>query len=570
MGYFRNVECPKCHAGHGLGIYDDNGSYNGKCHQCSALFWNINIDAPEFQEQMQSVQSSEQSFQETIDQILTYPYANIPERGWNYPESKEYGVRVGMDASGVPKYLYYPYFRQGKLSFYKRREIATKTFLIIGNTQDCGFFGSQLYQGGGKLIIIVEGEDDVGAASRIFRDCNKNYRVISLINGAGIDKEGKGVVDKATIKNLSFLQEFQTVMLALDQDIPGQAMSVALAELICGETEVKFMTFSEKDARDMYRNNLHKDFLNAFFHAHKFVPNNLIRGEDITDEELRKPLAAGWPLPFPKIQKLLHGLRHGDTGGEITILAGGTGLGKTTCLREIEYFIKKTQHINIGHIYLEEPHIKTAQALIAMDNNVPIAAYRENPQIVSDEDYRRSKEELINGSIFHKHYGSLASEKLIHEMNYMFNREKCELIILDHVSMLTSGMESSREGERKDIDLLMTRLANFVTITGAHVIAACHLKRKSVSMKKDEYGKLDPDMAPYNRGGRVGPDALRGSASLEQLVHNIIALEGDNSGDEGTDPNLRWMRVCKNREWGELGLADYLRYSPQTGRIQTT
>jgi twinkle protein len=54
--------------------------------------------------------------------------------------------------------------------------------------------------------------------------------------------------------------------------------------------------------------------------------------------------------------------------------------------------------------------------------------------------------------------------------------EKCDFIILDHIHRHVR-MESSSEGERKDIDILMTRLAQLVQETGVGIIAIVHLKR---------------------------------------------------------------------------------------------
>jgi hypothetical protein len=84
-------------------------------------------------------------------------------------------------------------------------------------------------------------------------------------------------------------------------------------------------------------------------------------------------------------------------------------------------------------------------------------------------------------------------------------------------------------------------------------------------MLYDNEGKLDRENAPFNRGGVISIDDLRGSAALEQLPHNIIALEGDIMDPK--DPHLRWWRLLKCREWSNLGVKDYMKYNPQTGRL---
>jgi twinkle protein len=94
---------------------------------------------------------------------------------------------------------------------------------------------------------------------------------------------------------------------------------------------------------------------------------------------------------------------------------------------------------------------------------------------------------------------------------------KVDFIVLDHISIVTSGIESSSEGERKDIDILMTRLRSLIEETGIGIVAIVHLKRVN--------GKN------FNEGAQVSLSDLRGSGSLEQLSDNVIALERNQQVD---------------------------------------
>jgi twinkle protein len=100
--------------------------------------------------------------------------------------------------------------------------------------------------------------------------------------------------------------------------------------------------------------------------------------------------------------------------------------------------------------------------------------------------------------LFYDHFGSLESERLLTMMRFMA-ASGCRFIVLDHISIVHSGNETN--DERKDIDILMTKLASFVKETGVGVIAVVHLKR----------GKN------YNEGDAISLTDMRGSASIEQL-----------------------------------------------------
>jgi twinkle protein len=58
---------------------------------------------------------------------------------------------------------------------------------------------------------------------------------------------------------------------------------------------------------------------------------------------------------------------------------------------------------------------------------------------------------------------------------------------------------------------------------------------------------------------------MRGSGSLEQLSDTVVAMERNQQDDE--QKNLSTIRVLKNRRVGETGVADTLRYFPDTGRL---
>jgi twinkle protein len=113
-----------------------------------------------------------------------------------------------------------------------------------------------------------------------------------------------------------------------------------------------------------------------------------------------------------------------------------------------------------------------------------------------------------------------------------------------------SGQESSGEGERKDIDRLMTKLRQLAEKTGVGIIAIVHLRQ--------------PEGKPHEEGGRVTLSQLRGSGSLKQLSDNVVAIERNQ---QGSDPNQSVIRVLKCREFGETGVTDVITYNPITGRL---
>lgn len=231
-------------------------------------------------------------------------------------------------------------------------------------------------------------------------------------------------------------------------------------------------------------------------------------------------------------------------------ITGNSGIGKTTFAREVGYHLLD-KGFTVAFIALETQMEDVARSLIAMDNNVPAHQLIFNPNCIDDEAYESSYNKLIksNKTHFFRHWGSLDCDTLKSKMMYFAKALKVDFIILDHVSMIIAGNDSS--DERKDIDMLFETMTKIVVETGVGIIPIIHLKRVQ--------GKR------FNRGDEVELTDLRGSAGAEQMSFNVWALERDQQGDE---KDIVRLRNLKNRVLGFTGPADTLRYDHVTGRLQ--
>jgi twinkle protein len=139
---------------------------------------------------------------------------------------------------------------------------------------------------------------------------------------------------------------------------------------------------------------------------------------------------------------------------------------------------------------------------------------------------------------------------LLAKIRYMAKGLQVDFLILDHVSIVVSGFAS--DDERKNLDMLMTKLRSLVEETGIGVIAISHLRR--------------PPDGSYNEGKQVSLSSLRGSAGIEQLSDTVVALERDQQAEEGVK-DISTIRVLKNRTVGILGEAGKVKYIHDTGRL---
>lgn len=70
------------------------------------------------------------------------------------------------------------------------------------------------------------------------------------------------------------------------------------------------------------------------------------------------------------------------------------------------------------------------------------------------------------------------------------------------------------------------------------------------------------------QGVQISLSMLRGSHSIAQISDAVIAMERDQQASDPVVANTTTIRVLKNRYAGETGIATYLLYDSDTGRMQ--
>ena len=517
-----HIACPLCPSSDGYSV-NDRGY--GTCFSCGGK--THPKDSPK---------ATNMNTKKAQDLLPTGVFKPLVKRKIDEEICKKFGYSIGEDAKGNVVQIAAYRDDTGHIIAQKLR-YAGKDFRSTGDMKKAGMFGQHLWKTKGKRIVITEGEIDCLAYATV---TNGTWPVVSVKSGA---QSAKSDIKKS----LEFLEGYESCIFLFDQDSVGIAAAHECAALL-SPGKAYIATLPLKDAGEMLEKYMVKELLTAVYDAKAFRPDGIVSGADISMDDLLSVVKPGFSIPYPKLGAKLHGLRK----RELTLMTAGSGIGKSTLAREIGYHLVKTHGLKIGNVFLEESYTKTAHGYIAIDNNVPLGTLREEPNCITPEAYQKSLDSVVKTQYFYDHFGSIDSENLISKLKFMATSLECDFIILDHISIVVSGQKSSGEGERKDIDLLMTALRGLVEQTGVGLIAITHLKRPDGGRKS------------YNEGGRVTLQDMRGSASLEQLSDNIIAVERDQQGD---NPDQSRIRLLKNREFGDLGEADLNEFNTTTGRL---
>lgn len=404
-----------------------------------------------------------------------------------------------------------------------------KDFVFLGDIKASGLYGQHLWKDGGKMVTVVEGELDALSLSQA--QGNK-WAVVSVPNGAAGAK-------KAIQRNLEWLNKFETVVFMMDNDEDGIKAAKECAALL-PPNKAKIATLPLKDASDMLVAGRAQEMIQAMWSAKSFRPDGIVGMSELWERISSRKVNNAFDYPFKAVNDKTMGIRK----GEIVTFTAGSGIGKSQICREIAYHLIE-QGQKIGYIALEESVERTSLGLMS------IAA--DKLLHLTDDDmteYKPIFEKLAPHVELYDHWGSTDSENLMNRIRYMVRGCECDFIVLDHLSIVVSGVEEG--DERRLIDNTMTKLRALVEELKCGMILVSHLKRP-------------PQGKGHEEGAHTSLAQLRGSAAIGQLSDIVIGAERDQQSDT---PDLTTLRVLKNRWTGDTGVAGKLSYNKETGRIK--
>lgn len=431
-----------------------------------------------------------------------------------------------------------PYYKKRKLVAQHLR-FPNKDFIWLGKPNDVELFGQHLWSPNSPRLIITEGEIDCLSVAQVF---GLKWPVVSVSNGAQSAK-------KVVLANLHFVNQFPEVVLAFDNDEQGKKAAQEVAAVLTPGRVKLFRYPSEevKDPNELLQAGQGQMIAQGVFQAVPYRPDGIIAGTELYDA-MWSELAEGFLSPYPALNDLLYGFRK----GELYLFTAGSGIGKSTIVHEIAAHFLREHKLKIGVLALEESKRRTAERYGTVVLNKPLHL----PHIkaaLSEEEKKKAFEETIGSGRFwlYDHWGSTQIGTLLNNLRYLAVGCAVDWIVLDHISIVVSGLDDLGDSERQTIDRLMTKLRQLVEETGVGVLAVVHLSRPK-------------DGKSWNEGRAVSLTSLRGSGALEQLSDVVIALERNQYSE---DPDLAVVRVIKNRPIGKIGKADVLRYNHNTGRL---
>lgn len=510
--FITHTPCPACPSSDGYAVYDDGHGY---CFVCGHF------------EGITDTRSKPKLNHELIDDG---EYKTLGKRKITLETTKRWGYQVGK-FKGKPVQIA-NYKDDGGNIVAQKIRFPNKDFLFIGDTKAAGLYGKHLWRDGGKRVVVCEGEVDALSVSQVI---GKSWPVVSVPTGS---KGAKGAIQK----DLEWLCKFDSVILMFDNDEAGRSAMKECAGLFPAG-KAKICTLPMKDANEMLVAGETKELSNAMFDAKSYRPDGIVNGSELWDVVTKEDDTQSFEYPYAGINGKTLGIRK----GEIVTVTAGSGIGKSQLCREFAHFLLQ-QGETVGYIALEESVKRTSLGLMSLAINKPLHLGNTD---VNDKELKEAFDSTLGtGRVYmYDHWGSTDSDNLMDKIRYLANGCNCGWIVLDHISIVVSGMDSG--DERRMIDNTMTKLRTLVEEVKVGLILVSHLKR--------------PEGKGHEEGARTTLAQLRGSAGIAQLSDIVIGCERDQQDKDMA--NVTVVRVLKNRWTGETGVACLLEYDKSTGRM---
>lgn len=522
---------------------------------------------------------------EKVEDVLKYSFEDIPERNITKKTCERFGVRAGLsetDGETIEAYYFPSYNQKGKIVGFSKQDI-TKSKDERGHWTAIGTvtIGNKLFgqdvaesvQRKRSNVVITEGQLDTMSVYQALVDNVQGTKYEGMEPFVVSIPLGTANAVESILHNEKFCTSFTELTIFMDDDyctpaetrkgiMKGHEAREAIASALVG-SGLSLMTVSPsegfKDASDYLQADKSTELAKLVqFGKRVYSAEKITRASDVSLEELLTPRPEGcYVNVFPKLMDKIHGFRT----RELTVLTSPSNTGKSTICALFASAFEQQGH-RVGLMFLEETNKETLQRMVASKLKVSYLRFKDKPlECASKEKIEQAYNEIVeaNSVVMLDHFGSLPVEDLMNKIKHMHLVEGCKYIILDHLSLCISGLET--DNERKALDLIMTRLAAFCAANEVCVIAVSHINRAGTAdqLKAQKGHENEPYWI------RVSKESMRSSASLEQLAFIVLGIEPEILPDRSRG-RIR-LTVLKNRPWGYLGIADTFKIDEDTWEV---
>lgn len=544
----------KCGTKTGLQVFarDDDDTVDGYCFSCGTYVRNPYEEPRNADTIPQPKIRTEKEIKAELAEIDGYPTVALDARKLSAAGLEEYGVKIGLSEEDgrTPELAYFPYTKDGKTVGYKVKLLSNGRVWSVGDLKGVDFFGWELAKArGGKRLIIVEGEFDAVALSRIIERYTKEEwkdfkpAVISLPHGAG----------SAANDLLKFKQKidahFKEIILCFDMDDPGRK---AVEDVMRIFPEARSANLPAKDANECLLKGVSKAAFQAVtFNAATPKNTSLIFGEQLHEAAREVAQYGELTWPWDHINEKTRGIRYGET----IYIGAGVKMGKSEIVNSLGAHFIKNHGIKIFMVKPEEANKKTYKLIAGK----LMGRIFHDPKVEFDFDAYDEAGKVLDGKLamvnLYQHLGWATLQADIRSAANW----GAKAIFIDPITNLTNG-ENAGEANTK-LQEIAQELAAMALDLNIVIFIFCHLKapegniskeKREASYKNGKYIGLGN--CPHEMGGDIYSNQFAGSRAMMRSCNMMLGLEGNKDDELGQEErNMRHIVLLEDREFGETG-----------------
>jgi archaellum biogenesis ATPase FlaH len=479
-------------------------------------------------------------------------------RGIKDETLKLFNIRTAYDDDGTPSERFYPIYKSvdGKVTMVgcHKRIVAGKDFRAVGlNSKNCMLFGQKEAKGS-KRVVLVGGQEDVAAATQMFREWSKNKDNVAPVDFVS-STVGETSCAEQCRANYDFLDSYDEILVDMDNDEAGERAKEALLEVLPVQ-KTKVMSYNAKDANKALNDKMKDDYIRAIYNAKKPPVVGVLSGSEIFDrmvESLSMPLI---PLP-PELKPLQDKLCGGLPVGEIINILAASGIGKTCITNMLIKFWIFNSPYKVGILSLEAGAGKFFSRLVSGYLKRNIAQFETPEDKV--EFVMENKEEIFellvnkegderfsliddNGDLDNLTEAKRTIERLIRQAG-------CEVIVIDPIQDLLDSLTTEEQaafiGWQKKLKAR----------DGVSFININHT-RKSGGGKKSG-----------SQGGELVEEDMQGTSAIYKSGAVNIIISRDKTAEDVDVRNTTNIMLGKSRDVGDTGPAGQLFYEIKTAQL---
>lgn len=407
-------------------------------------------------------------------------------------------------------------------------------------------FGQHL--GSDGTLVLTEGEID---AMTVY-ECLYKHRHQSKFVVASIP-DGAASAKKSCTDQLTYILGFKRVVIFMDNDEPGRKAATDLAALI-GPTAAIAGGFPYKDANEAWMGDDYNAILEAINNARRHRPEAIVHAPELLNKILNPERRFGLPYPWAGWNRMTEGMK----AGQLVMISGGTGIGKSLFTRSIALHLCRDHQVKVAYIGLEESCDTSLERMLSEQMGLPLHLDKPEERKARDpESIKEAMDAFADNLFLLDKFGSEDFDSFVATVKHYVLGEQCQVVVLDHFSLLADGIALGTD-QRRAIDRCIKDLKTLCVELNFTMVVVCHLSRS---------GGIGP---AHEEGGEPTLAELRGSHSLAQIPDFVVMLQRNPRAEDKEEANTTTCWLKKNRVKGELGPMCKLKYLPTFCRFHET